>query len=204
MSDDNTRSAVNAIYSKINQLKLNNAKPILVVIDGRSGTGKSTIAKTLAERSNGVIVVSDDFYSGGNDDRWEGLTPQEKVDQVIDWEKLRYEVLEPLKSGKPASWHPLDFRPGVSWIGWKKETVHLYPAKIIILDGSYSSRPELSDLIDLSVLVETSDHERRQRLIKREGSEFMEKWHKIWDPAEDYYFSHIKIKDTFDLVVKTN
>lgn len=40
----------------------------VVLIDGRSGSGKTTFAAELARRTNGVVVHLDDFYPG-----WSGL-----------------------------------------------------------------------------------------------------------------------------------
>jgi hypothetical protein len=36
---------------------------------------------------------------------------------------MRTQVLEPLLANKTAFWHPLDFQPGISCVGWKKETL---------------------------------------------------------------------------------
>ena len=75
---------------------------------------------------------------------------------------------------------------------------------MIILDGAYCSRPELGDLINLSVLVEAPDEVRRERLIAREGAESMSTWHAIWDDAEDHYFTHVRPRESFDLIVTTD
>jgi uridine kinase len=203
MSDNNSdlQSAEDKIVFDISQL-LKRKNPVLVALDGRSGTGKSTIAQAIADRVKGIIVVSDDFYSGGNDDAWSGLSASEKVDQGIDWQRMRTQVLEPLLAKKPASWHPLDFEPEIGWTGWKDEIVTLKPAPVILVDGVYSARPELSDLVDLAVLVEADDAVRRKRLVIREGQGFMERWHKLWDSAEEYYFTHICPQSSFDIVVR--
>ncbi len=201
---DNTRDlqpAVDTVVFEISRL-LKRKNPVLVAIDGRSGTGKSTLAQAIASRVEGQIVVSDDFYCGGNDDTWSGLSASEKVEKVIDWQRMRTQVLEPLLAKKPASWHPLDFQPGSGWVGWKEETVTLEPAPVILLDGVYSARPELADLVDLAVLVEADDEIRRQRLVMREGQDFMQRWHQLWDAAEEYYFTYICPPSSFDLIVK--
>jgi uridine kinase len=197
------QSAVSKVIIEINRL-LKHKNPILIALDGRSGTGKSTFAQAIASRVEGIIVVGDDFYSGGNDDAWSGLSAQEKVAKGIDWQRLRTQVLEPLLAKRPGSWHPLDFQPGIGWVGWKDETVKLDPAPVILVDGVYSARPELLDLVDLTVLVETDDEVRRKRLILREGQDFMTRWHRLWDAAEDYYFTSLCPRASFDIVVRNN
>lgn len=89
-----------------------------------------------------------------------------------------------------------------TWAGLAKDAVTLQPAEVIILDGAYSSRPELTDIIDLTVLIEVSDDSaRRKRLIAREGESYMTNWHSHWDAAEDYYFTKIRPFSSFDLRV---
>ncbi|MBY7143543.1 hypothetical protein KFZ56_10895 [Virgibacillus sp. NKC19-3] len=61
------------------------------------------------------------------------------------------------------------------------------PSMVIILDGIYSSLPELSDIVDVKVLVDVLPEVRRYRHNVREGNDD-EAWHQRWDPAEDYYF----------------
>lgn len=174
-------------------------KPFLVALDGRSGVGKSTIAERLGKELNATIVDADKFYSGGDDAYWDKRAAEQKVAEVIDWRRLKSEVLEPLLAGKTAEYHPFDFK---NWSGLSEELITLQPSDIIILDGAYSSRPELSDIIDLSVLIEVPDDlNRRQRLIKREGESYMSNWHSHWDSAEDYYFTKIRPSSSFDLKV---
>jgi uridine kinase len=193
-------SAANSVIAKINE-RLNDGR-LLVAIDGRSGSGKTTLANLIAEKTGGVVVLGDDFYSGGGDDKWQKYSPEAKVAEVIDWKRLRSQALQPLLAGKPASWHPLAFEPGTGWIGWKDDLITLQPARIVILDGAYSSHPELADITDLSVLVEAPEQLRRQRLLAREGLVFMQSWHQIWDTAEDHYFSQVRPRDSFDLVIR--
>lgn len=72
---------------------------------------------------------------------------------------------------------------------------------IIVLDGAYSARPELADLLDLSILLTLEDQSRRNRLLAREGREYMRRWHAIWDPAEDHYFTHLRPEHAFDILI---
>jgi hypothetical protein len=75
------------------------------------------------------------------------------------------------------------------------------PAPVTLLDGAYSARPELADLIALSVLVDVPVDVRHARLASREDKEFLDPWHARWDDAEAYYFSHVRPRSAFDLVV---
>lgn len=83
--------------------------------------------------------------------------------------------------------------------GLSSEVVGLEPSKVIILDGIYSSH-WLSDLTNLTILVDVAPDIRRNRHNLREGTEDRE-WHLRWDSVEDYYFTVLRSPDSFDLVV---
>ena len=79
----------------------------------------------------------------------------------------------------------------------------LQPSAVLIVDGAYCTRPELGDLLDLTVLVCTPRAVRHARISAREDREFLEKWHARWDAAEEYYFTEVRPPSAFDLVVTT-
>ncbi len=173
--------------------------PIIAAVDGRSGVGKSTLSAWIAERVGATLVDQDDFYAGGDINDWRRLSPQEKADRVIDWRRVREEVLQPLRVGMQARWHPFDWE---TMEGLAPEPIIAQPSDIVILDGAYSSRPELADLIDPSILVVLTDVVRRERLRHREGEAAVSEWHAIWDEAEEYYFGTVRPPHVFDVVIE--
>ena len=193
------------IAARARPLIANTHRPILIALDGRSGSGKSTIAEQLCKKLDGVLVQSDDFYAAHiSDADWEARTAEERARDAIDWKRLRREVLEPLLANRAARWRPFDFVAGPNADGTynlSEEYVERTPNDIIVLDGAYSARPELSDLIDVSVLVDIPDDVRRERLAQREEAAWLQAWHERWDEAEAYYFTRICPPSSFDLVV---
>jgi uridine kinase len=188
------------LISKIEKLLLKQ-KVVVVSLDGRSGAGKSTLASFLVKKFDGVIINCDDFYAGaenGDENNWYKKTIVEKFNQVIDYQRLKSEVLNPLLIGKDANYHPFDFEKEK---GLSKENILLKLAPLVIIDGIYSGE-RLRDLIDISVLVECADKLRKKRLIEREGDEFMKDWHSKWDEVEDYYFNELMPKSKFDFVIE--
>lgn len=187
------------LLGKIRSLTAGRKKPLLIALDGRSGVGKSTLAQAIVQEVGGIVVLGDDFFAGGPDSEWDARSTEARVADCIDWRRLRREALEPLLAGQAAFWHPFNF---ISGIGLSEEVIHRNPAAVIILDGAYSCRPELADIVDFSVLIEmTDDNLRRRRLLNREGHDFMVSWHERWDAAEDHYFTQVVPRSRFDLII---
>lgn len=186
------------ILNEIKQKKMAARKrSILVVLDGRSGTGKTMLSQQIGSALGAAVILGDDFFSGGTFEEWAKRPVKGKVEDCIDWKRMRSEVLEPLLAGKTAAWRTCNWE---TLAGLSADMITCKPSSVIILDGAYSSRSELQDIVDLSILVQLDDKTRRDRLKNREGTSFMAKWHSVWDEAEDYYFTTVRPPSSFDLV----
>ncbi len=189
---------VSVLAAHLRQVERNRPNAILVALDGRSASGKTTLAAAVAPLVDAVVLDGDDFYSGGSAERWDAMSAAEKVSHCIDWRRQRA-VLETLASGEAASWHPYDWEADDGTL--KQTPVICEPASVIILDGAYSARPELCDLFDLRVLLDAPADLRRERLIEREGEGYREEWNARWDEAEQWYFGRVMPPESFDLVI---
>lgn len=198
--------AANLLMMEIRARRGRVPHPFTVAIDGRSGTGKSTIAAQVAKGLNAALIPTDDFYAAGiTDEQWNKSSPEQRALDAIDWRRLVTEALEPLRAERGAAWLPFDFgagpRPDGTW-PMKQEPTQVAANPIIIVDGAYSSRPELAGLLDYTVLVEVAEPVRLARLAARETSPgFLTAWHQRWDAAEDHYFTKVRPASTFHLVV---
>lgn len=74
-------------------------------------------------------------------------------------------------------------------------------ADIVILEGVYSARPELHDVLDILVLLDTPPEQRRRQLVEREGDHHRAEWEARWSAAEDHYFGVTMPPHCFDLVL---
>ncbi len=197
--------AANLLMMEIRARRGRVAHPFTVAIDGRSGAGKSTIAGQVARGLNAALIPTDDFFAASiTDAEWDQLSPEGRALAAIDWKRIRSEVLEPLRAERAASWRPFDFAAGQrpdGTYGYKNEPVEVGPSPVIIVDGAYSSRPELADLLDYTVLVEAPEPMRLARLGSREHSGFLAAWHQRWAQAEEYYFTKVRPSSSFHLVV---
>ncbi|MEM7288189.1 MAG: methyltransferase domain-containing protein, partial [Actinomycetota bacterium] len=177
-------------------------RPVVVAIDGRSGGGKSTLAAEVARSLPSCSVIEgDEFYAGGSDEHWDSLSDAERAAFCIDWRRQR-PVLASLRRGEPGTWYGFDWDRFDGTLATEPTTCA--PAGVVILEGAYSARPELADLLDLRVLVDVPHAVRRDRCIARDGDDWHEDWFQRWRAAEDHYFGEIVPADGFDLVLRSN
>jgi len=169
-----TTRAAETIIAAARRL-LTRRTPILIALDGPSGSGKSTLAGMVAEALNATVVPSDDFFAAEiTDAEWEMRSPRDRAAGALDWRRLRSEALEPLLAGMSAQWHAFDFEAGVRVVGtyaMRTDFTKRHPSAVIVLDGTYSARLELADLIDLAVLVDAPVQLRQARLRGTRGRE---------------------------------
>ena len=176
-------------------LSISPAAPVLVALDGRCGSGKTTLAAQLARQfPQSITVHTDDFY----------LPPASRVanwEQIpcanMDIQRLRDEVVAPARAGQAFSYQAYSCREGA----------YLPPrplgsAPLVIVEGSYSHHPSLAPYYDIRIFVTCSPDEQARRLRKREGelySNFVERW----IPLEEGYFAKFQIEQTVDFILDT-
>lgn len=174
-------------------------RPLIVALDGRSGAGKSTLAAEVARRIGAHVIEGDDFYRGGDGASWDAMSAAQKVAHCIDWRRQR-PVLESLRQSQAASWLPFDWETFDGQLAAESNSCN--PADVIILEGAYSARPELADLVDLRVLLDTDAELRLARLREREGDDYRGEWEGRWSEAEAHYFGVVMRSGEFDLVLR--
>jgi uridine kinase len=187
-------SPVDKATTLIQQAARARSGPLVVAIDGRSGTGKSTLAAALAQRLGATVVEGDDFYAGGTG--IDGDPPQSRAARCIDWQTQR-RVLAALRRGQGAQYNAFDWDAFDGSLRAGPTTVA--PGAILLLEGVYSARPELHDLVDLRILLTLPDAVRLDRLIARERQ--IGPWETQWHEAEDWYFANAAPPSAFDLVI---
>lgn len=192
--------ATEVVAAAIADLLADRTRPVLVALDGRSGAGKTTLARVVAAKVGAGVIEGDDFYAGGTADAWDAMSPAAMVDHCIDWARQR-EVLAALALGRDATWFPYDWNADDGRLSTDADTCRAAPA--VILEGAYSARPELADLLDLRILLDTDPIVRRDRLLQREGRGYRTEWEARWSVAEDHYFTLVMPPTAFDLIVST-
>jgi uridine kinase len=140
----------------------------VVLIDGRSGAGKTTFAARLAAAAGRDVVrlALDDVYPG-----WDGL--RAGADAVIA------DVLAPLRAGRPGAWTAWD------WAAESPGDAHTVPAgSRLIVEGAGILTPVSAALADATVWIDAPDEVRRRRALARDGQTYAPHWER-WARQED-------------------
>ena len=170
-------------------------KPLVLALDGRCGSGKTTLADGLARQFPASIVLhTDDFYLPPTQRvrGWE-KTPCANMDLI----RLRDEALRPAYEGQPVLYRAYSCRAGAY-----QPVQELAAPPLVILEGSYSHHPLLAGYETLQVFVTCSKEEQTRRLQAREGERYAN-FAARWIPLEEGYFAQYRIEETTDLAMDT-
>ena len=144
----------------------------LVLVDGRSGAGKSTFGARLAQLLDGALVHTDDI-SWNHD--------------AIDWAHLLVDgVITPWRRGEAVAYQP----PG--WVAEKRQgAVEVLPAPLLVVEGVGAGRAELAAGADLVIWVQSDRDTARRRGLARdvelgrspeEAEAFWDEWMRAEEP----------------------
>ena len=170
------------IRKKIDEL-LTQKDMVVVAIDGKCTSGKTTLASKLAEIYDCNVFHMDDFFL-----RAEQRTPKRfaEVGGNVDYERFQEEVLLPLKSGKVFSYRPFDCSTFTL-----AAPVAVTPKKLNIIEGTYSHHPYFGNPYDLKILLTVDEETQRQRMLERPT--FLHKrFFDEWIPMENRYFEALQ------------
>lgn len=145
--------------------------PVLVGVDGRSGSGKTDLAHEvrtlLASGGTDVgLVHLDDLYPG-----WHGLAAGVAV--------LCADVLGPLRAGRPAAYPSWDWhadRPGPVRV--------VQPADVVVVEGVGVLAAPCAGLLDLRVWLDAPAPVRRTRAMHRDAASTAA-WWDVWAAQEE-------------------
>ena len=162
-------------------LELASNTPI-ILIDGRSCSGKSTLAKQLQNQlflegeSMPRIISMDDLYPG-----WDGL--------ASGAEYLQRVILQPLLKGQTANWQEYDWenKQRNNWREFSGGTP-------LIIEGCGSITTFTASISDFAIWLEVPEDVRRLRWQERDGNRFDE-YFELWSAQELDFMAIHKPKD---------
>lgn len=170
------------------------SRPAVIAIDGRCGSGKTWLARLIAESFPCNVLHMDDFYLpfARRARDWEAVPGGN-----MDFERLRSELLLPIQAGKDAIYRPYCC-PRDSF----GEAVALPRRELTVVEGSYSRHPSMGIAYDLTIFLTCAREVQRRRLKQREGSRFAA-FEQRWIPMEEKYFRCFDVEATSDMVLDT-
>lgn len=186
------------IKELISRLLNNKENAIAVGIDGRCASGKTKLSEKLKKEFNASVIHMDDFFLPRE------LRTKERLSSPggnVHYERFETEVLERLRLIKSGIKAPFSYkRFDCSLMDFQREPVLCPAARLYIVEGAYSMRPELSDIYDLKIFSDISHELQIERIMKRNGPNALPAFIEKWIPMEEKYFDFYKIKENCDAV----
>lgn len=165
---------------------------VMVAIDGKCASGKTTFAGRLADIYDCNVFHMDDFFL-----RPEQRTPErlKEMGGNVDYERFQEQILLPLKSGQPFSYRPFDCKTLAF-----SDAIHVPFKQLNIIEGSYSMHPCFGDPYDLKILLTVDEETQRQRIFRRPA--FLHKrFFEEWIPMENAYLHGFEIPGKADILL---
>ena len=146
-------------------------KPLVIGIAGGSGSGKTTVSKEISKRlpADRVLILTEDAYY--NDNSAVSMDERKKINydhpNAYDTDLL-IEQLQDLLDGKAIEMPTYNF----NILSRAKDTIHVEPADIIILEGILVlASEELRKFMDIKLFVDADDDIRFIRRLQRDIQE---------------------------------
>jgi uridine kinase len=152
-----------------------------ILIDGRSGSGKTELAKRMALALPGSQLVRlDDIYPG-----WGGLEEGSRHvhDFVLSASAPRWQRWDWVDSA-PAEWHVLD------------------PSRPIIVEGCGALSRANRALADYGIWVDLDEPTRKARALARDGDTYAPHWDE-WAAQEQAFIDRENPRELADQVVNS-
>lgn len=169
--------------------------PLIIAFDGRSASGKTSLAERLKEVLNIPVIHTDDFYRPKNE---YGELEISEFDGNFDMIRFKREVVEHLKKKNNFKYGVFDCK-----LGRIEKYNEISAFECCIIEGAYSLNPKLNEYVDLKVFFDINEETQKQRILHRNGEKQLENFKNIWLPAEERYLEHYQIKKSCDIIVNS-
>lgn len=180
--------------------RVESKNPLLIAIDGRCASGKTTMGESLKQElfmkgKKSTLIHIDEFFLRPEQRTKERLST---AGENIDHERFLEKVLIPIKENKEIKYQPFDCSVFalVDEKTVKKED-------IIIIEGSYSLNKNLIPYYDLKIFMTSTLETRKKRILKRNGEKMLQTFLNRWIPMEEMYFEAYNIESKCDFVIET-
>lgn len=156
----------------------------VVLIDGRSGAGKTSLARLLVDRwpvrGRVQLIALDSIYPG-----WDGL--DDGVARALDG------ILRPHGRGLLGTWNRWDWEKGRD-----AESHAVDPSLSLLVEGSGILTPATAGIADVRIWVDADDRARKRRALARDGDTYRPHWER-WSRQEE---THLRRDDPRSLATR--
>ena len=167
---------------------------IIIAVDGRCASGKSTLGQYLQDLFDANLFHMDDFFLQRHQRTEERLA---EVGGNVDYERFQTEVLVPLLAGKDILYRRFDCKSMTITDGkWIKNR------RITIIEGSYCGNAYFGDIYDLKIFTDIDSKSQLANIRNRNGEEKLQVFKERWIPKEEAYFEKFMIKEKSDIVIE--
>ena len=184
-------SLYNNLFDKINSML--EIDKVILVVEGGSASGKSTLANILKEKYDCTVIHMDDFFLRPEQRSKDRL---EEVGGNIDKERFFEEVVKSLKNNTDFSYQKFDC--STMSLG---EIVNVNLKRLIVIEGVYSMHPYFGKYYNLSVFLDIAEEYQKERILVRNSISFADRFFNEWIPLENKYFNVNNIKERCDLII---
>jgi len=162
---------------------------VVVAIDGQAASGKTTLARQLANHFNAPVIHIDDYFLQSHQRNEERLL---EIGGNFDYERFKEEVIKHL-SNKKLIIHPFNCQTMIF-----EEPKNIAFEKLLIIEGVYSMRKEFHPFYDLKIVVTIDSLIQKQRIYSRNPKVF-KRFIEEWIPKENMYLTHNDIISLADI-----
>ena len=182
------------VIDEINKIKKEN-KAVVVAIDGRAASGKTTAAKSICDqlKYRAQVVHMDDFFLPME------LRTAERFNMPggnFHFERFKKEVMPFLKGCKGFQYRKFD----CSIMDYGKD-VTIDDFDVIVVEGAYSNHPILGEYADIKVFCDIKPEEQMRRIINRNGIKKAEMFKNRWIPLEEKYLKFYDIAQKAHIIL---
>jgi len=168
--------------------------PRLVAIDGRCGSGKTTLSRLLEYVYDCNVFHADDFFLPLE------MRTEERLSAPggnMHRERLLSEVIIPIKEKRTAQ-----YRKFICSSCTFSEPYSFSEKPLNIIEGSYSLHPELRDYYDLRIFADIDSKTQLERIKARESEDSFNAFIEKWIPMEERYFSQCNVEQCADIIIR--